>query len=287
MPITRRQRQPGDIVGAVRPGTTATRDGQLTYSGDPRISATIGQGLDIYESDPNLARAEGGQAAALATASPLGDEFRAFGESFANDPRLAALFGEYETRLSPDYSIVSDPQRAAMENELAGGVNRARQSRAAALRSRGLFGSGMDIENDPLFGAIGSVGLGQISAGIAEADAAARERALSGVTALTTDVERFQGDILSRAGAADQFTALLEKDVPLSDVDPLLRGILAEAFRQGEIDLDFLEEQLRLLEEESQFGGEDLLSGLLSFGTGFPGAAGDVIGSIGNIFGGG
>lgn len=280
MPVTRRQRQPGDVVGVGGQTDAARGVGApgLTFSADPQISRAIGGGIRTYESDPNLARAEAGQEAALTRVSPLGDEIRGFGEEFAADPRLAALFGEFERRASPDFSIVSDPQRAALENELAGGVNRARQSRAAALRSRGLFGSGMDIENDPLFGAIGSVGLGQISAGIAEADAAAQERALGGLTGLTERTAAFQGDILSRAGAADQFTALLEKDAPLSSVDPLLGPMLAEAFRQGEIDLDFLEEQLRLLAEQSQFGGEDLVSAILSGVTAFPGFVGGLLG---------
>ncbi len=282
MPLTRRQRQPGDVIGAGVAGQTQnTRGGRsspLTFSETPAISEEISTGFDIYESDPNLALATAGQEASLARASPLGDEIRGFGEEFANDPRLAALFGEFERRASPDFSIVSGTQEAALQNQLAGGVNRARQSRAAALRSRGLFGSGMDIENDPLFGAIGSVGLGQITAGIAEADAAAQERALGGLTGLTERTAAFQGDILSRAGAMDQFTALLEKDVPLSSVDPLLRGFAAEAFRTGEIDLEFFEEQLRLLDEQSQFGGEDWLSALLSGVTAFPGAAASIFG---------
>lgn len=269
------------VVGGAPTGSTLPRASRLQFSENDAINEAMQRAFGIMESDPNLARADVAHELSVGTLAPIGDEIRAFGEEFANSPRLAALFEGFEERASPDFSVVSDPERSAIELQLAQGLNRARQSRAAALRSRGLAGSGLDIENDPMFSALGSVGLGQISAGIATADSAAQERALNSLTSLTTDVGRFQGDILRSAGSADQFLAASQKDVPLSSFDELLEPALAEAFRRGEIELDRFEDIFRQQQEESKPGIEELLSLLLSVGTGFPGFTSSFLSGIG------
>lgn len=223
----------------------------------------------------NLATATGGWQAGLDTLGGRSD-------AILNDPNLQAAFASLGEMAGADYDAIGEAERAGITSQLAGGVNRAQSDRAAALRRAGLSGSGMALENAPLFTAIGASGLADVNAQVGIANQQAREAATQQMGQLSLQQQGMLGNLdFARAG--------LQADVPISGYDPLVGASLDWTADQADWQRQQYEEGVA--REEEQFAaweaaqpwaglpdwlqgpirlGSDFFSGLLGLeGTGF------------------
>lgn len=146
-------------------------------------------------------------------------------DAILNDPNMQAVFASLDEMMSPDYSAIGEAELAGLQGNLASGVNRAQSDRAAGLRRAGLSGSGMDIENAPLFAAIGSGALADVSASVDIANEQARQEA-------TTQRGAFSLQQQGMLAPLDMALAGLQADVPISGWDPLVGLALDTEFDQ-------------------------------------------------------
>lgn len=274
-----------DLVRWSPPGGGEVPQGVIDFHGGS-LSAVY----DYYESlNSDELRAsiwayETGQAEQLATVTAGWeqgiDTLMGARTGILDDPYMEDVFASLAERAGPDYDVIGEPGRAAMGRGLATGINRAQSDRATALRRAGLSGSGMDIENAPLFAAIGSTGLADINAEIEMANEEARSVA-------TTQLGEFSQRRRGMLAPFDMAIAGLQTDVPTSGYDPLLGPSIDWQMDRADIaDQQYEEERAReeaamaAFEESQPFAWlDDPWAGIFTAGSDILGAAFPFLGS--------
>lgn len=161
-------------------------------------------------------------------------------ESIAGDPNFEAMMASLTEMMDPGYDAIGEVALAGIQGDLASGVNRAQSDRAGALRRAGLSGSGMDIGNAPLFTAIGSAGLADVSAQVEIANEEARRAA-------TTQAGQMSLQQQGLLAPLDLAFAGMQADVPTSGYDPFVGASLDLALGQRDIESQrYEDEQARL-----------------------------------------
>lgn len=234
---------------------------QAIWTGDAQQAEIDAQALESFESG-------------LAQLDPIDAALADLLSGAQDDPQAQYVTDELTRRSGDDYSLIGGATQTAIERELALGLNRAQGSQQAALTRAGWGRSGLAAGLDPLFGAIGSAGLGQIYAGSAQANQQARDVNLARLGAFDLGRDQFEAGIAGMQTQAGQYRAAFEAGEPLSGFDPWIGYTVSESNRLQAEESQRLEEAMGFLEQESQ---PDPLAFLFEGLQAFPGFLGGLL----------
>jgi hypothetical protein len=184
------------------------------YGGSPLWDAVVAQGEGNQQRlDDSLNRL-------------LGTEARVQGEldRFDQDPNRALVEQRLTERTDPNFSLLTDKERTAIDLQLAQVTAQARNDAGANAAGRGTASGGLAQQLDTGIATLGAVGGVQIDAAQDAADAAAREQAVSDLGSLS----------FAEAGVRAQYSgdlADVEKNIAATEA-----GLLIEPFDPVSLD---------------------------------------------------